>query len=95
MPTSTIDFETIYQAEHDEHPTFDGYFENTDDWFAGYTDLLNMTDVARIMGVSRKTVQRWCLAGVLPSVKISSRRYIPKNHLASFIESQMVIGDGE
>lgn len=54
-----------------------------------YEMALSLTAVADRLHVSRRTVERWVRAGLLPSVKIGGRRLVP------VAELQRVLSDRE
>ena len=56
-----------------------------DDVFEGYPEMLKVEDVAAILRVSKKTVQRQYRAGVMPAVKIGRYWFLSKTKLAEFI----------
>lgn len=60
------------------------------EWFAGYGDVLTVEDLAQILRLSVKTVQRQCKRGDLPAVSIGRRWYVPKARLVAFL-----LGDSE
>lgn len=53
-------------------------------------DRLTIADVARIVGVHRKTAERWALRGVrgtrLPSKLVGGRRYVLASDLTDFLD---------
>lgn len=50
--------------------------------------LLTMDEAAAFLGFSRWTVQRWCLDGTLPSVKLGLYRRLPRHALETWIADQ-------
>lgn len=68
----------------------DGYEVNAptvslDGWFTGYGDMLTVDDLATILHVSRKTIQKQCKRGNLPAISIGRRWYVPKARLVEFL----------
>ena len=55
------------------------------DMFAGYGDMLTVSDLAAILGVHKKTVQHQCARGDLPAVMIGRRWYVAKARLAELM----------
>ena len=49
-------------------------------------EMLSPTEVARRLGVSRRTVRRWVAAGVLPAYRVGGVIRIHPEELASFLE---------
>lgn len=47
--------------------------------------LYDTDDVSRLLRVNVQTARRMCRAGVLPSVKIGRRYYVPAARLDAFI----------
>lgn len=47
--------------------------------------LLNLVDAGRLLGVSKWTMYELMHSGVLPSVKIQSRRLVAKDDLDTYI----------
>jgi len=47
--------------------------------------LLNLIDAGRLLGVSKWTMYELMHSGVLPSVKIQSRRFIAKDDLDKYV----------
>jgi excisionase family DNA binding protein len=46
-----------------------------------------MHAAAEMLGVSQVSVQRWCLDGTLPSVKLGRRRLIPSEALDRIVST--------
>jgi excisionase family DNA binding protein len=45
-------------------------------------DILSVREVAKMVGVTTRTIQRWCKAGLVPGVILLSQQYaIPKSAL--------------
>jgi len=58
-------------------------------------ELLSVEDVARILKISRSTIQRWCHAGKLPAVKIGKAYRIRRGDLDRWYEekrARVVVG---
>lgn len=53
--------------------------------FAGYPDLLDVLSLRVILGQSEKTVRKIIEDGVLPSVRIGERIYVPKSKLIEHV----------
>ena len=49
-------------------------------------EMLSPTEVARRLGVSRRTVRRWVAAGVLPAYRVGGVIRIHPEELARFLE---------
>jgi excisionase family DNA binding protein len=51
--------------------------------------FLRSSDVARMVGVTRQTIRRWCLEGVGPLHHITpgGRRIFREEHVREFMES--------
>jgi hypothetical protein len=63
-------------------------------------DRLTIADVARIVGVHRKTAERWALRGVrnkrLPSKLVGGRRYVLAHDLTKFLDlSSLPVTSGD
>jgi excisionase family DNA binding protein len=54
--------------------------------------LHDLNDVAARMRVSRRTVEKYIAAGLIPSVKLGGRRLVTDHQLAVAIE-QLAVGD--
>jgi len=48
--------------------------------------MLSPTEVARRLGVSRRTVRRWIKSGVLPAYRVGGVYRIAPDEFASFLE---------
>ena len=51
-------------------------------------EFLSVADVARILKISRSTVQRWCHAGKLPAAKIGKAYRIRRGDLDRWYEEK-------
>lgn len=51
-----------------------------------YGDLLTVTDLSKLTGLSTQTIRGECRAGSLPSCKIGRRYFIPKTLLIQYLE---------
>jgi len=59
-----------------------GLFENEG-------EMLTTVDVGRIFNVSPQVVRDWCRRGVIPSVKVGRRVYVPRNSLAEQMQRDL------
>lgn len=85
-----IVFDTLTPGEDRFSEDIDGF--SLDAMFAGFSDMLDVKDLAAILRVSVKTVQRQCARGDLPAVKIGRHWYVAKIRLARLL---LGVGDGE
>ena len=53
--------------------------------FEGYGDMLDVSDLAEILRINPKTVQRQCRRGDLPAIRIGARWYVPKIRLIEHV----------
>ena len=56
------------------------------------TAMVPIKQAAAAFGVSAQVMRRYCREGRLPSFKIGQRVFIPRNHLAAFIDAQIAEG---
>ena len=52
---------------------------------ASFTDLLNVDEMATVLGVSNRTIYRMVDREELPSVKVGHRIYFPKKQLIELL----------
>jgi excisionase family DNA binding protein len=50
-------------------------------------DYLDMKEAASLLRVKPVTVQRWCLAGKIPSIQPGRKRLIAKTNLQAYLDS--------
>jgi excisionase family DNA binding protein len=49
------------------------------------SDYLRAADIARLTGVSLRTVRRWIAEGILPSVRVGGVRLAPKKDVVQML----------
>lgn len=54
--------------------------------FEQYGDLLNVSDICEITGMSAQTVRRCVERGEIPGCKIGRRWFVPKSRFIEFVE---------
>lgn len=52
---------------------------------AGYPDLLIARDISEITGYSRATVGNWLREGIMRSIIVKGKRYVPKSDLIHYM----------
>jgi excisionase family DNA binding protein len=57
------------------------------EFLESYPPVLSVNDVAKILGVTSKTVRNLVKARNIPSIKVGRLIRIPKDELISFIEN--------
>jgi excisionase family DNA binding protein len=55
------------------------------------TDLLSLTQAARVIGVSRDIIRSWIVRGDLPALRIGHRRYIAPTDLGA-VYARLTLG---
>ena len=59
---------------------------------AGESPFLSTKDVQKIFNVSRQTINDWRKSGLLPSIKIKSRRYFIREQVQALHQKGLVAG---
>ena len=60
---------------------------------AGESPFLSTKEVQKIFGVSRQTINDWRKSGLLPSIKIKSRRYFIRDEVQALQQKWKSPGD--
>ncbi|AEW02227.1 hypothetical protein A4D02_34700 [Niastella koreensis] len=60
---------------------------------AGESPFLSTKDVQKIFNVSRQTINDWRKSGLLPSIKIKSRRYFIRDQVQALQQKWMAPGN--
>jgi hypothetical protein len=60
---------------------------------AGESPFLSTKDVQKIFSVSRQTINDWRKSGLLPSIKIKSRRYFIREQVQALHQKGAVAGN--
>jgi len=57
---------------------------------ASEESFMSVREAAAFLSIPEMTIYKWCLAGFLPSFKVSKLRRLKKSDLLSFMESHRV-----
>ena len=60
---------------------------------AGESPFLSTKEVQKIFSVSRQTINDWRKSGLLPSIKIKSRRYFIRDQVQALLQKGMATGN--
>lgn len=58
-----------------------------------FGDILNSSDICKLLGLSICHVRRLLSSGQLPGLKIGARWYVPKSELERYLEKGLEVND--